>query len=344
MDLLAAHPEPAPAGQLALDGGFAAHLRRPRARRGLTAPTKPFDARELYLEDQKHASLGSWRPASLVTSVLSQLSVPPPPDPDEAAQRHRCVKATLAELERRGIDSERLVYDGLVPNVAATVVATAAMPLVLGTAGVDLSGLEDVADALPSPPGWVALLLGGERTPAQWLAYAKEQGPDWAAEQFGKILVSVPRVGNWLSSLDIDALVDWRPPSTVEFGAVASDRPQPSFPVSRWLVDRFTVTYLTQWAKSSLRCEWKYLHGQQMAPCLPEAMRTRHVSEGELAAVMADRMAGDDTSDDASGTLPMSAFKSTALDHLRAGRRWAATAVCDAFRRAVPSNAEAHNN
>src|SRR5436309_1653570 len=62
MDLLAAHPEPAPPDQLVLTPELAARPRRPRARRGRTGPAKPFDAGELHLEDQANPDLARWQP------------------------------------------------------------------------------------------------------------------------------------------------------------------------------------------------------------------------------------------------------------------------------------------
>ena len=55
----------------------------------------------------------------------------------------------------------------------------------------------------------------------------------------------------------------------------------------RWLVDRFTKTYLNNWAKGSHYLEWRYLHAELVAPCSSVEMRQRRIADGDVSKAFA---------------------------------------------------------
>ena len=135
-----------------------------------------------------------------------------------------------------------------------------------------------------------------------------------------------------------DDLMNWRPPST----ATADDTPFVPHNVSDdlWVTERFTKTYLSEWSVPALRSEWRYLHGQKLAPCDPFEMRVREVSANDLARVMADRLRADPhPSEELTNMLVK-----PAVTFLEEGRRTEAAALFEAALRYDPNSADALNN
>lgn len=338
-EILSDHPEPPPAEQLVLSPDLAARPRRPRARHGCTAPTLPYDARQVLIED-KDRPIAEWRPAALILQLLEIVVGSPPPDNAalHAARTDRVLELIEA-LDQQAFDTRSLVREALVPPIALGIIWSAALPLTRVAGG----NTNDPLEVPPPPHGWVSVLLGGERSFEEWIAYAEEQGPTWANDQLGKVWTSLPRVFSWLAAMDIGDLANWRAPSTLDFGA-AKVSVETMGQVSRWVVERFTVTYLDRWATSSLHLEWEYLHGRRIAPCHVRSMQSRHVTEHDLAVAIAHKAVFDPDGSSPADMIPVDAFRTMVVDHLRSGRRWAGAAIYDAARRASPNHAEAHNN
>jgi hypothetical protein len=144
----------------------------------------------------------------------------------------------------------------------------------------------------------------------------------------------------WANTALMNHLTSWEAPTGKEFLAynvgsdsvIDIDRSQ-----QRWLVDRFTKTYLNDWSIDSLKLEWRFQHSLEDPPCPPQEMRARAIDENDLARALAGAAA-----------VPVSdtnhVLVSTALRLLGDGSRKAAAVLYDEARRTQWENAEFHNN
>jgi len=322
MDLLAQFPDESSESGSALVDDFFARPRRRRARRSPASSARPFDAREMYIEDRSRP-ITQWRASSLILCLQEQV-LPPPPSLVGGSRTERAPDL-LAALGDRGFDIEEVIRPIIVAMLSVSIVAFVS----LQDSPFDDAQFRDVVspEILDSYARWKELL---RETPI---------------EDSSNAAVSFLRVAKWIDALDFDELLAWRAPTPEQFALID---PEPGLTIlpselARWVSDRFSETYLDNWATTSLDLEWAYLHGSQIAPCKGDAMRTRQVTQADLALAIAHRKAGDSERSD-HDVLAVSAFVSTALEHLQAGRRGLAAAIFDACRKAAPENAEAHNN
>ena len=196
--------------------------------------------------------------------------------------------------------------------------------------------------AAPPPAGWTELL-------DEYLAREDPVVPNAS-----KIAVAIQKVTAVFSILvsplfalisgpgtaPIDDLINWRPPTIDAFlaydleneSAIKAECRRP-----RWIIDRFTETYVKDWDTDSLRLEWRYQHGSEEPPCLRREMATRSVDINDLARTLAQA-----TANPVSDKLP--ALKKTAIRLLLRGRRNTAAAMFDAARQDNWDDAELQNN
>jgi hypothetical protein len=161
----------------------------------------------------------------------------------------------------------------------------------------------------------------------------------------------------WVKTATQEDLIAWRPPSdpgevlTLAAIDVVSKEEKDTY---RWLVDRFTQTYLNNWAKRSLYLEWRYLHAELVAPCSSVEMRQRRIADGDVSKAIASRVApvkkdrsvgdSDEIGPREAPGLSIDQLVTAAADFLEAGRRSAAAALFEAAKRDNPDNAEIRNN
>lgn len=342
MDLLGRYAQEEPPFLITeLSDDYAVRPLRPRARRSRPWRTKPFDAKEAWLDDRQRP-LAQWRPSSLLYELHEQAG-PAEEDQEDPGVRLAQARRVLDQMETLGVEGERILRSNFVRDIAQAIVTIVTLPMLIGASR--LSGEVELPESPQRLSGWSTLLLGHERTPKDWLCLGHELGMDWAQEQAFNVFANVGRIAVWLSRLPLDDLMAWRCPSTVEFGSTSPViLPEPDRR-DVWLHDRFTQTYLDGWCVESLTLEWQYAHGQCSAPCVAEVMKTRHINENDLAKAIAARVAsvdGDEKRSHRSMTPGM--FVEKAVVHLRSGRRSTAAGIFDACRIAVPDDPEAHNN
>jgi tetratricopeptide (TPR) repeat protein len=87
-----------------------------------------------------------------------------------------------------------------------------------------------------------------------------------------------------------------------------------------WLKDRFCTTYLSEWHPSSHKMEWKYIHGEYVAPCLDQDMATRRVDREELARLIASHACKPGAEDEFAHTDLASRYGPLALQLLKSGQ------------------------
>lgn len=384
-DLLAEHargPEH-PGSALALRDGLAAHRRvpRPRPRRGPDREARAFDAREAYLADRD-----SPRDARSVPSMTHELQMllrrPPVMAPDLREHVYE-VQATYAELQRRGVDVESVVRYGMADTLTINIAMFAMAALLPPPEAQSNEEREYFAAVKAAAEPWHALLLASYASDKErglhldrrfgslmrrlralndplpqepereaQADHERDSVPvDLAKEQLTTYAMAgrfPERVLSWLLTCDIADLLDWKPPSSDQ--CLAEPAPMPASEKAirgRWLLDRFTKTYLDDWQDDSLSQEWRYLHGN-CTGCDPRAMSQRVTEASEVAAQLADRTTSPKSAEEAWERLDEGAalfqFVQIAADILRAGRREEAVALYRGLVRMHPDNPDVNNN
>jgi hypothetical protein len=117
-----------------LTGGISLRLRRPRARRDPGPTVKPFDAREIQLQDRPVPVGESWRITSLLMELISELSTPPVLREPGSLER---VRDLMGELAKRGVDDERVVRFGLARTISSYIVVAVLVPVLVAHADPD---------------------------------------------------------------------------------------------------------------------------------------------------------------------------------------------------------------
>lgn len=144
----------------------------------------------------------------------------------------------------------------------------------------------------------------------------------------------------WVNTVSFDGLIGWKLPLQLDSIIEAHQRLPTPGADGQWIWDRFTVTYIEEWATDSLRREWEYIHGEKRAPCHSKEMLRRMISEKQLAKVMADRLAH---SDQQRFTLADD-FVKQAVKFLEEERRLDAVILFKAAVLKEPKSPKAHNN
>jgi hypothetical protein len=276
---------------------------------------------------------------------------------DAEPERTATILRFWEELERRGHNVEGYVRWGFDRFIATAIVISTLLP--------DLEAFREVEDheepsqiVREAPPGWVDLLdETGASTPELDEAFASLPEQERASVSRVVGALSGPfstLVRAWVKVASRDDLLAWRPPDDPEevrtLAAIeTSTKTKEDRAIYRWLVDRFTITYLGDWAKSSLYREWRYLHAELTAPCSNAEMRERKIAEGDISKAIANRVAlapeakqEDDSRQKA--TLSVGQLEKAAIGFLESGRRTAAAALFEAAKLENPLNADVRNN
>ena len=317
MDLLGKHNAPRPSEERDLGQGLSIReVRRPRTRRIRHPSKKPYDAREVYLQDRASGSPERWRLAAILVGLSDLVQTLPPADPIKADARRADIEKLINLTRGRGLNFETQVLPSLRIHIGGTVFAHLLV----------FDNHKDTA----------AKVFAFDRTDG-WLNLAKRH-----SEQPNPDRSLFMAVSSWALSATTGELFDWNPPVHPSFEA-----PPPRIDHieddAAWIYERFTITYLDKWSESSLCKEWLYLHGQCSAPCLPLEMSVREIPATDLALVMADKLASQDTvprkPDQLSDSLVL-----PAINFLIEGRRMEAAALFEAAVHNDPDSVDALNN
>lgn len=187
---------------------------------------------------------------------------------------------------------------------------------------------------------WYSELGQTEQRPpwvGPWLdAFEKHVG-ECDSTDIGQLLAAAHRSGyiewikSWLQQAPLHDVVAWTPMDGI------TDDNDPDDGQARWLIDRFTETYLRDWAETSLHHEYHYLRGRQDPPVAVAEMMRRQLSKSDVDRELARRAVEGSRS-------RLAEVKSQAIGLLSEGRRREAAALFDAARILEPQDAEAHNN
>lgn len=322
MDLLGRYKAPRPREEIVLEDGFSIRrARRPRARRSQRG-AKPYDAREVYLQDQADGPPASWRLASILVGLIEKVQTSPPADTNQAVERMARIDELISLVRGRGLDFETQVLPTLRIRIAAAVFTN----FVLHSHD-DHGDTPFSSESGSSWSTWVDSHLG---------VPASDQPSGGLGEHGASVFSSIMQ---WADTVDTQALLNWFPPDDPLEHKPAG----PSDEDGIWIIARFTGTYLEHWPPQALRKEWRYLHGQHSPPCSPLEMSARVVPENELAKQMADRFA-EDASPHSDSTQLADKLVPPAVSFLNDGRRVEAAALFEAAVHHNPDSPDALNN
>jgi hypothetical protein len=329
MDLLAEHgPDGESPSELVLDlgDGYVAirqQSRRPRGRRsqdtsGLATDigrTRRIDAERPV--DQRQTT-------SLVSELREQLITPPwlQPDPRE---REWAIEAARQELRRRGLDVEGLIRFVLGPQIGFSFLVW----LQIAAAS------ETVDDDVPADPAWLALL---ERTVGV---------PVKDAISSPKVSRFISGTLRWAAAAPLNEIVGWSAPTVFPSAPPVRDRARANR--AHWTLNRFTDTYFSDWATSSLHMEWLYQYGGLPGLCPSAVMHDRSIDKDELAHELAKRSTKQwQTSGGPEGgqqrRIRTEDFTSVAVENIRARRLDVAAGIFEGWTRVDPKDPTGHNN
>lgn len=332
MDLLGKHEAPRPRRTVTIESGIQVRLPiRPRSRRARD-PVRPFDAKEIFLQDSSRTALMSWRLPALLYCLRE--SVIYPPDSSHATNLSLPhTSEVISSLERRGLD-----FDNIVEPSLRDYAGRAVFGRVYPQWSSNRSSI-----STPVVNAWVALLdsillptinMDGPPHDNAITLTARER----ADKAYRYLLKST---SFWAHTASFEDILTWNPPDALEYGNRAQDN-LTEFQNSRWLFDRFTVTYLDDWRTESLRREWGYSHGERGCPWPSNEMKTRTIAQSQLAQVIADRLLRiRERSHVPSLTNQM---VEPALEFINEGRRVEAAALFEAALRHDGEDVAAHNN
>lgn len=274
-----------------------------------------FDARQCLLSERSAVPEVSWHTSSLLQRLRSALLYPPRDhNGDQFLVREIDATNALAYLGQRGFDIDWIVRFGLALDLPTRLALWVIDWFVDHGRGAE-------------PPDWLA----------RWVEGFERHVEDTDGLGIGRLLAAAHQSGfihwieRWLHQAPIQDVVAWTPIDTVGDNTVSDDGQ------ARWMMDRFTETYLRDWSKSSLHHEYRYLRGLQDAPIAVTEMRRRQLSEADVDRELARRAVEHTHS-------RLEAVTSQAIALLDEGRRREAAALFDAARILEPQDAEAHHN
>lgn len=310
-----AHDEP-----LGLGAGLTATRRRPR--RGPSDNEMAFDAGQATLEDEDRP-LTEWRFSSLLTAARSLVFSPLGPQMPIGSVE------LAAEIQRRGVNGDLSLPMALAKDrVTAISIAFLASKVAFPD---EADGM--IANLTGDLEGWRAALngIGGLVGPDQ--SFVTDEGQ--------RALVG------WYTGLSAaDAMADIVPTvDDLRFG-LEMELNRDLVAEARWMVERFTITYLQDWSSTSRAREWRFIHAQRSGCCPPGIMRQRAVDPQALAKALADEHCDrhDEEQSDEGQAWTATHFKSTAIAKLRNGQTEEAANVFRVLVELEPQDAEIRNN
>ena len=281
--------------------------------RGDMLQEKAYDAREIYLADQDKGAPRNWRLPSVLQGLIEELSNRPSVDIQSHKKRKNRIEEFVRIVEEHDINFEGKILPNLRPIIGAFAIAS----LYYGIYETN----SDQKDT------WKVFL---KDIVEKFENSIEDQLDDYVILHFVK----------WANTASFDDLVDWIPPK--EAISLEIDSTKLEMDINgKWIMDRFTQTYLDKWSTDSLCKEWLYIQGKEQAPCLLSDMQLREIPMDRISAVMADRLTQGQTH---SSLALLSNLVGPSLDFIKEGRRMEAAALFEASIRLDSTSADAYNN
>ena len=344
MDLLGKFGGPPPSSELTLSSGITVRrAHRPRPRHSAVRESQAYDARAEFLSESERSPRVQWSLQSLLYRFRELIQVPPWEVQDSADDREDELRDVLILLGARGLSLDQHLH--------SSVRFLARMSLF----AVLVSSRHSEIDPQSEIGRWQSYIdKEGEKFP---------QIPNDSMQSSSQPMPfhEIVLLGMWAENAPIQDVLAWSPPSDSvaeilgqnsrgELNQELDDQGAKG----RWLVDRFTETYLDRWEMESLCLEWSFMHGQVSPPCSSYELKAREVKLTELSSEMADRLVKNSRrfaksprgprSHDISTSMMTSHLVKPAANFLREGRFTEARALFEAILQTDPESADANNN
>lgn len=297
----------------------------------------PFDARKTLMCEDPNGSREKWRTTSLVLEITDVLQTRFRRDKSHEAAARR-FKLAADELTRRGVDADALARYGMLEELLGPLLIALLVTHVLAHTELE----EELVAAKVDVEGWRALL----RIEVTEAAVEREHMTALLEQAISRVLVPMLVWGgraplSALLTLSVPSEEEFWAPITVE-GADVELREK-----YRWLVERYTESYVNEWDKASLYLEYRYQRNLEPTWFPAAVLDDRRPPLSELEAEIAARAAG--LSQPATNEAPMVNFPVHGMtDHARslleAGRIRDAAALFEFAVHQWPTEPAAHNN
>jgi hypothetical protein len=266
---------------------------------------------------------------------LSQLIYMPPTAWADPAERSYDISAVREQLGLRGVDVDALIRYGIGYRLPLYITTFILLPMLEGDDRFKVVAEGEALEDLPQPSAeWIDFFESSYLEDISGSA-GRNDKLDYALHGF------MDRIRSWLEVSSTDDIIAWKAPTGSDLTPVPRGQDQrPVCETARWLIDRFTIAYVSEWALSSLRLEWRYLKVRLPAPISSTAMAERKVDANAIAIELSDKV----TDSVEVQRAKTNSFVPVAATHLRNGNRDLAIAIFEALVAVSPQDAEAHNN
>ena len=247
-----------------------------------------------------------WHPAALLRVLAEACSSAPwrcSPRFRTLLERRVHVSAAAARLGERGFDCDELLRCAFQPMIVGEF-----LRLSLRIA-FDLARPND-ADAVPDFLTHFGEEMrqraGDAASDESFPAYLSRVAYEPPVRSLGK------RVAGWVSQASFRDLLEWRLPNPSEWDGFPELEVGTRVCESRWLADRFLLTYLQDWHTATLHDEFRWIRGERQGGIPAELLELRSVPQDRLNAEVAKRAVDGEAHDPR-------ALLTTAVDYLRVG-------------------------
>lgn len=320
--------------------------RRPRPRHSATRESQAFDARAAYLSESEKSPRQQWSMQSLLYRLKELIQTPPWTFNEVNESRTEQISSITNLLSARGLDLNRHLDKGI-------------------RLQVQMSLFQLIA------PSHVAKFENSIEVEV-WRKYLTESLEEIESITKKSLTPAVRNedsllyrthiaLGLWADLTSLDSIIAWEVPAQ-KFSQIITAQPDLISDESinddkcngKWLIDRFTETYLDRWDTESLCREWSFIHGQMAPPCSPFELKSREVKVSLLSQEMSDRLVKTNKiqrkknraqrSPEQQTSLMSSQLVKPAVSFLRQGRFTEAQALFEAILQMDPTDPGANNN
>lgn len=333
MDILGKHRAPDLTEVVDLGNNMSVRRRRQSRPRRAAVGARPFDAREMLLQDQTQP-LSSWRASSLFVLLMDGLSAPPRGSPSDRQKRTEGILGIISELEDRGFNAEGYMRTIGAQAVASAISVCGVISLVnTATEGVNGAAEDEDLEA------WGHLIFDDALSLSERRLKCVEQGPEWVRAQIDDLNARRMQIINAVAASPMPDIAGWEAPPA---SALDSPPQPPGGGINLWIHTRFAKSYLADWSVGSLHREWDYQHGRIAAPCQPQQMACRSIPSDVLDREIAQRSV--EGTNRPPPLIDTNLYVLPAVEMLKNDRHASAAAVFEAITKIVPGDPYAHNN
>jgi hypothetical protein len=318
---------------------------------GSDSEGRPFDARQMWMDEDQQGDLRDWHTVSLVTALRETLVFNNPLLPHleqengvRALQsRYELVTRYSEELTNRGIDGETLLRYGLGLECFTPLIAQLLVSELITDKPAPglLQGLDE--------GGWRATLDLDEPNISErgeLITTTDHRGLDEkSTRELEKLLNGAVSVTLWTVRAQIEDILFFQPPSRTQFKAILQQVTTDDIALIkpyRWIVERFSKTFFGDWNTESLHFEHRWQYNQIPPPCRIEVMSARTIGRIELNEEIARRSVKDRPEKSESSLTNQVDTHARML--IRDGRAIEAAALYEFLCRREPRNPHFQNN